>query len=75
MLTLEERHEAVDVAVVLLNHLQWWGTAWKPRGPDSLHSATPASTTQAVLQLLAHVTKEHELAVKVCQLAFAVWDF
>ena len=52
--------------MALLSHLHVWGAAWKLSSEgeaDDLQG--PASTTQAVLQLLARVTKSHDIAMQV----------
>ena len=60
------------MSVQLLSHLHWWGTAWKanpstPTHPDptSNNDNNPASTTLAVVQLLADLTTSHEIALRV----------
>ena len=62
-----EQLEATDLAMALLSHMHWWGTAWKPaKEPEAGHQQTsPASTSQAVLQLLARLTKSHDMALGV----------
>ena len=77
LLSQQHLERAATVCMKLLQHLHAWGSAWKvPSGELSESEAfarpQPASTTQAVVQVLARVTKSHAVALKVhisCQLA------
>ena len=65
-LDLAQQNEVADIGIALLGHLQWWGTAYtSPKEWESKDNATFASTTQAVVQLLARVTKNHAIALRV----------
>lgn len=54
------------MAMALLRHLHAWGAAYAPpeRAP-AVAQPDPASTAQAVLQLLTRLTVRHSIALKV----------
>lgn len=71
LLTQQQLERAATVCMQLLQHLHAWGSAWQvptEEHPDSdaFVRAQPASSTQAVIQVLARVTKSHKVALKVC---------
>ncbi|KAK9821448.1 hypothetical protein WJX81_000342 [Elliptochloris bilobata] len=62
----EMQERVVEVALALLRHLHAWDAAWvAPSGPAAPAHPEPASTAQAVLQLLTRLTKRHSIALKV----------
>lgn len=68
LLSDEDQSRALAVCVQLLNHLQAYGALWCPplriniRG-DIVPQPHPTSVTQAVLQLLARLTRKHAAAM------------
>ena len=65
---LQER--ATDVALALLRHLHVWGAAHaSPEPAPAAAQPDPASTAQAVLQLLTRLTMRHRIALKVRPIA------
>lgn len=70
LLSQQQLERAATVCMKLLQHLHAWGSVWKvPAGEPSENEAfsrpQPASTTQAVIQVLARVSKSHQVALKV----------
>ena len=70
LLSQQQLERAATVCMKLLQHLHAWGSVWKvpagePSENEAFSRAQPASTTQAVIQVLARVTKSHQVALKV----------
>lgn len=66
LLSPNEQKAVGDIASVMLRHLHAVGRAWKPAQEGSAEDADgPASATQAVLQVLARMTKSHAIAMQV----------
>lgn len=71
LLSQQQLDRAATVCMKLLQHLHAWGSAWKVpteelQDNDAFARPQPASSTQAVIQVLARVTKSHKVALKVC---------
>lgn len=70
LLSQQQLEHAASICMKLLHHLHAWGSMWKvPETHVAEHDAfsrpEPAASTQAVVQVLARVTKSHRVAVKV----------
>ena len=70
LLTQQQLERAAAICMKLLQHLHAWGSVWKVPDPEPSENEAfsrpqPASTTQAVVQVLARVTKSHKVALKV----------
>ena len=69
LLSEEEQQRATSICICLLKFLHQWGGAAKPAGQEvEMTQSTPGSHAQAVLQLLARLTKRHSLALQVLHL-------
>ena len=68
LLAEQEQQRAVQVCMRLLQHLHTWAADWKPPEAAVQTAPRPASHAQAVLQLLARLTKRHGLALKASPL-------
>lgn len=71
LLSQQQLDHAATVCMKMLQHLHAWGSAWKVpteelQDSDAFARPQPASSTQAVIQVLARVTKSHKVALKVC---------
>ena len=71
LLNQQQHEQAASICMRLLQHLHAWGSKWQiPEAPDNDNEAIlrpqPASSTQAVVQVLARATKTHKIALKVC---------
>lgn len=70
LLSQQQLDRAATICMKLLQHLHAWGSAWEvPSGEltesEAFARPQPASSTQAVIQVLARVTKSHKVALKV----------
>lgn len=70
LLKQQQLEGAASICMKLLQHLHAWGSRWQvPESEPSENEAflrpQPASSAQAVLQVLALVTKSHKVALKV----------
>ena len=70
LLEQQQLERAASICMKLLQHLHAWGSVWKVPDPGSSENEAfsrpqPASSTQAVVQVLARVTKSHKVALKV----------
>lgn len=70
VLSQQQLERAASICMKLLQHLHAWGSVWKVPDPEPSESDVfsrpqPASSTQAVVQVLARVTKSHKVALKV----------
>lgn len=71
LLSQQQLDRAATICMKLLQHLHAWGAVWKvpaeePAETEASAKPQPASSTQAVIQVLARVTKSHKVALKVC---------
>lgn len=71
LLSQQQLERAATICMKLLQHLHAWGAVWKvpaeePAESEAFARLQPASSTQAVIQVLARVTKSHKVALKVC---------
>lgn len=71
LLSQQQLDRAATICMKLLQHLHAWGAVWKvpaeePAESEAFAKPQPASSTQAVIQVLARVTKSHKVALKVC---------
>ena len=71
LLSQQQLDRAAGICMKLLQHLHAWGAVWKvpaeePAESEAFARPQPASSTQAVIQVLARVTKSHKVALKVC---------
>ena len=75
LLSQQQLEHAASICMKLLHHLHAWSAVWKvpetdPAEADAFSRPEPAASTQAVVQVLARVTKSHKVAVKVrCHVA------
>ena len=82
LLSQQQLDRAATICMKLLQHLHAWGAVWKVPGEEPAENEAfarpqPASSTQAVIQVLARVTKSHKVALKVCScscLQLIIWD-
>lgn len=70
LLSQQQLEHAASICMKLLHHLHAWGSVWTVPDSDlsdkeAFARPEPAASTQAVLQVLARVTKSHKVAVKV----------
>ena len=70
LLSQQQLEHAASICMKLLHHLHAWGAVWKvpetdPAEADAFSRPEPAASTQAIVQVLARVTKSHKVAVKV----------
>ena len=70
LLSQPQLDRAATICMKLLQHLHVWGSVWKvpaeePSETEAFARPQPASSTQAVIQVLARVTKSHKVALKV----------
>jgi len=66
----QQLERAASICMKLLQHLHAWGSVWnvpdsEPSESEAFSRPQPASSTQAVVQVLARVTKSHKVALKV----------
>ena len=66
----QQLERAASICMKLLQHLHAWGSVWRvpdsePSESEAFSRPQPASSTQAVVQVLARVTKSHKVALKV----------
>ena len=71
LLSQQQLDRAATICMKLLQHLHAWGAVWKvpaeePAESEAFAVPQPASSTQAVIQVLARATKSHKVALKVC---------
>lgn len=71
LLSQQQLERAATICMKLLQHLHAWGAVWKVPTEELAETEAfarlqPASSTQAVIQVLARVTKSHKVALKVC---------
>ncbi len=70
LVSQQQLERAASICMKLLQHLHAWGSVWTVPDSDLSESEAfsrpqPASSTQAVVQVLARVTKSHKVALKV----------
>lgn len=74
LLSQQQLEHASTICIGLLRHLHAWGSVWKvpeADGTEAFSQPEPAASTQAVVQVLARVTKSHKIALKVRQLSLS----
>ncbi|DBB00800.1 TPA: hypothetical protein ACH3X1_000730 [Trebouxia sp. C0004] len=70
LVSQQQLERAASICTKLLQHLHAWGSVWsvpdsEPAESEAFSRPQPASSTQAVVQVLARVTKSHKVALKV----------
>ena len=70
LMNQQQLERAASICMKLLQHLHAWGSVWnvpdsEPSESEAFSRPQPASSTQAVVQVLARVTKSHKVALKV----------
>lgn len=70
LVSQQQLERAASICMKLLQHLHAWGSVWnvpesEPSESEAFSRPQPASSTQAVVQVLARVTKSHKVALKV----------
>lgn len=68
LLSLSEHQGALQICIRLLRHLHTYGKCFKTPGVligDQIARPDPAATTQAVLQVMARLTRCHKRALEV----------
>lgn len=76
LLSQHQLEQAASICLKLLRHLHLWGSVWKVPEADNddlrgFARPEPAASTQAVVQVLARVTKSHKVALKVSLTSYA----
>ena len=74
LLNHQQLERAASICMRLLQHLHAWGSKWQIPEAEASDNETflrpqPASSTQAVVQVLARATKIHKIALKVASMS------